>query len=186
MDESSRVRKLVDSIKTDKLETVTSRIMSDSDLITDFNCAVRLYKDYIARRKSQLALSSGQIAGVGLGRNGGNGDNGRRNRRAGNGSRNGIGKRRAHTARVDIKDRYYTKEEYAKLSSEERSKLHELRKKRHRTGNNDRNSSQSHVASVNDGSARDDMNSTGSSEATVQANNRNNPNLTRQRGVNRE
>jgi hypothetical protein len=101
--------------------------MSDPDLISDFNRAVRIYKDYIARRKSQLAPSSCQITGVGLGRNAGKGGNGRRNRRAGNRSQDGNEKRMAHTAGVDIKDRFYTKEEYAKLSCEERSKMHELR-----------------------------------------------------------
>jgi hypothetical protein len=123
----------------------------------------------------------------GLGGNAGNGCHGPRNRRAGNGSRNGNGKRMAHKAGVNIKVRYYTKKEYAKLSSEERCELYELRKKRHHNGNNDRNSSQSHAVAVSDDSAKDDMNSTGPSETPVQANNRTNPYLTRQRGVsNRE
>jgi hypothetical protein len=181
INEASRVRKLMKGIKTNKLDSAKTRIMTDPEIKKSFDLAVNLYKDFIDTSLT-YAPSSGQIAGVGLGRDAGGRGNGSQRRRNGQGGRNRNSKRTAQTAGIDVKDRYYTSQEYAKLSSEERSKLHELRNKRHQAGGSNRGSGHSKIASVTDGTAKTGTDSAGSSEITVQANNRTNPFLTRQRG----
>jgi hypothetical protein len=184
MDETSRVRKLVNGIKTDKLDSVKTRIMSDPDIMKDFDRATSLFKDFIAQRKSLLGPSTSQIAGVTANKHAGNN---------GDGSRKGKGKRKAQTAGVEIKDRYYSPKEYAKLSSEEKNQLRELRNKRRRTDGDDKGKQtwQAQIESINTqmqalvasvGGHDDSGNGNGSGDSTVQTNNRTNPALTRQRG----
>jgi hypothetical protein len=185
MDETSRVRKLVNGIKTDKLDSVKTRIMSDPQIMKDFDRATSLFKDFIAQRKSLLGPSSSQIAGVGTGKQAGN---------DGNGGRKGKGKRKAQTAGVEVKDRYYSPKEYAQLSSEEKNQLRELRNKRRRTDGDDKGKQtwQSQIKSLNTqmqalvasvhGQDDNDTGDGGSGDSTVQISNRTNPVLTRQRG----
>jgi hypothetical protein len=47
IDPRSKVRYLLDGIKTDKLDSVEARIMSDATLQNDFDACVTLYKDFI-------------------------------------------------------------------------------------------------------------------------------------------
>ena len=184
MDETSRVRKLVNGIKTDKLDSVKTRIMSDPDIMKDFDRATSLFKDFIAQRKSLLGPSASQIAGVTTNKQASNN---------GDGSRKGKGKRKAQTAGVEIKDRYYSPKEYAQLSSEEKNQLRELRNKRRRTDGDDKGKQtwQAQIKSLNTqmqalvasvGGHDDDGTNNGSGDSTVQTNNRTNPALTRQPG----
>ena len=180
MDETSRVRKLINGIKTDKLDTVKTRIMSDPEIMKDFDRVTSLFKDFIAQRKSLLGPSSSQIAGVSTGKQAGNG---------GEGSRKEKGKRKAQTSGVDVKDRYYHPTEYAQLSSEEKNQLRELRRKRRRTdgGDKGKQSWQAQIKALNTqmqslAATVGGQEDKGSGDNTVQASNRTNPALTRQRG----
>ena len=185
LDPSTRVRRLLNGIKTDKLDSVKTRIMSDSTLQSDFDRCVNLFKDFIAQRKSLQMAPTSQIAGVVT-------EKGNRKDK----TRGKKDKRSANVAGVDVKDRFYTPEEYAKLSADERSELYKLRKKRRENGagGNGKASAadiraltaqvQALVSSSertgNDGGGSNAGD--GNDNATQQVNNRTNPALTRQRG----
>ena len=47
INERSKVRHLLDGIKTDKLDSVKTRIFSDEVLRNDFDASVSLFKDFI-------------------------------------------------------------------------------------------------------------------------------------------
>ena len=49
IDPRSKVRFLLDGIKSDKFDVVKPRIMSDERLRGDFDACVTLYKDYICQ-----------------------------------------------------------------------------------------------------------------------------------------
>ncbi|KAI2497284.1 hypothetical protein MHU86_17203 [Fragilaria crotonensis] len=59
IDPRSKVRFLLDGIKTDKFDAVKTRIMSDERLRSDFDACVTLYQDYIRQtsksKKKELA-----------------------------------------------------------------------------------------------------------------------------------
>ena len=46
-----RVRKLLNGIKTDSLDSVRNQILADQVLASDFDRVVNLFKDYIAQKK---------------------------------------------------------------------------------------------------------------------------------------
>ena len=52
IDERSKVRHLMDSIKTKALDAAKAQIMANADLRTDFNACVTLFKDFIAQERS--------------------------------------------------------------------------------------------------------------------------------------
>jgi hypothetical protein len=109
IDDRSKVRFLIDGIKTTRLDTVKATILSSDEYRADFDKCVTLYKDFIKQSDGQLEL---KIAAVHFGGEKSDGS--------------GSGK----SAVKDITDRYYKKEEYKKLSTEQKQKLFELRKKR--------------------------------------------------------
>ena len=51
IDERSKVRKFVDSIKTKSLDTIKGQIMASADLRTDFDKCTTLFKDFLAQDK---------------------------------------------------------------------------------------------------------------------------------------
>jgi hypothetical protein len=132
MDDHTRVRKLMDGIKTNKLESVKTMILANPALQTDFEGAVALYKQYISQDKTMTAgRPTSEIAAVN-GRSKGSrsgGDNGGKRRQA----------KRANgqVSQVTVADRYYTSAEYSKLSKEERDALFKLRQGRKRQRGND-------------------------------------------------
>lgn len=105
IDPRSRVRYLNDGIKTDKLDSVKTRIMSDARLRSDFDACVTLFQDFIrqvqAGQPKTLQISSVSADG-------------------------GHGKRKA----TEVEDRYYTKQEYQALSQEQKKALRDKRLKR--------------------------------------------------------
>ena len=52
IDERSKVRHLMESIKTKSLDAAKAQIMANADLRTDFNACVTLFKDFIAQERS--------------------------------------------------------------------------------------------------------------------------------------
>ena len=111
IDPRSKVRYLLDGIKTDKFDAVKTRIMSDERLRNDFDACVTLYQDYI-RQTSKMKTTNATV----------------------NISELKTGKRKANA----IEDRYYTREEYAKLTPEQKKELASKRIKRgHKPGAKD-------------------------------------------------
>lgn len=83
IDPRSKVRYLLDGIKTDKFDAVKTRIMSDERLRVDFDSCVTLYQDYIRQTSKGKTNATVNISEVKTGK-------------------------RKHNA---VEDRYYTKEE---------------------------------------------------------------------------
>jgi hypothetical protein len=111
IDPRSKVRYLLDGIKTDKFDAVKTRIMSDKRLRVDFDSCVTLYQNYIR----QTSKSKSNAAPVNI-------------------SELKTGKRK-HDA---VEDRYYTKEEYTALTPDQKRDLASKRLKRgHKSGAKD-------------------------------------------------
>jgi hypothetical protein len=103
MDERSRVRHLMTGIKTDKLDSVKLQIMSDAGLRNDFDRCVNLYKDFITQMHPEGSNGrNANISSVTTGNEGGK----------------------------DPEDRYYSAEEYMKLTDAQKLILKEKRSAR--------------------------------------------------------
>ncbi|KAI2510107.1 hypothetical protein MHU86_4274 [Fragilaria crotonensis] len=112
IDPRSKVRYLLDGIKTDKFDAVKTRIMSDEQLRSNFDGCVTLYQDYIRQTTKSKVNSTVNISEVKVG-----------------------GKRKHEST---IEDRYYTKEEYKELSAAQKKELAAKRVKRgHQPGAKD-------------------------------------------------
>jgi len=112
IDPRSKVRYLLDGIKTDKLDSVKTRIISDATLRNDFDACVTLYQDFIKQTFKSKPTSTVNISQV----------------------KTNAGKRKS----VAVEDRYYTKAEYAALSADEKKELASKRLKRgHKPGAKD-------------------------------------------------
>ena len=113
IDDRSKVRFLIDGIKTTRLDTANATILSSDEYRADFDKCVTLYKDFIKQSDGQLELKVAAVHSGG-------------EKSVGGGSGKG--------AIRDITDRYYKKGEYKKLSTKQKQKLYELRKKRKKGG----------------------------------------------------
>jgi hypothetical protein len=71
IDERSKVRHLMESIKTKSLDAVKAQIMANAELRTDFNACVTLFKDFISQERSangaERQISSATSTGGGGG-----------------------------------------------------------------------------------------------------------------------
>jgi len=112
IDPASRVRKFVNGIKTTSFDAVKNQIWSNIELQNDFDRVVNLFHDNMAQRTAGTAEGkpSTQIAPI-------------------NAKKDKKDKKR-RIAQVSVKDRYYTPDEYATLSKEEKDALRALRRKR--------------------------------------------------------
>ena len=117
IDERSKVRHLLNGIKTDRLDSVKTRIMSDQTLRNSFDDCVILFKDFIAQASS-MKNPTLEIAAF------------KTNPQQGDTNRVTKNKRQLET---NVEDRYYTKIEYQKLSADQKQALYELRKGRKKT-----------------------------------------------------
>jgi hypothetical protein len=110
-------------------------------LASDFDRVVNLFKDYIAQKRmgdknNKSAANIATVGGKSGKKDGSKPDGKNKKRKAG-----------ANVSAVQVQDRYYTREEYNKLSPEEKQALHDLRKKRQNKGS----SSSTTVAQVSAG-----------------------------------
>ena len=105
IDERSRVRILMAGIKTNALDPVTTRIMSPPELRQDFDGCVTLYRDFLQRQEGQR----GANASLNVAR---------------------ISTSSEKRAGATVEDRYYTREEYSKLSPEQKLALKRKRESR--------------------------------------------------------
>jgi hypothetical protein len=110
IDARSKVRYLMDGIRTDRYDSVKTRIMSDAVLRNDFDACVTLYQDFIKQTASKTK---------------------------GNPTNVNISEVKVHSGskrkRDEAEDRYYTKAEYAALTPAQKNDLAEKRKKRGHT-----------------------------------------------------
>jgi hypothetical protein len=113
IDPRSKVRYLLDGIKTDKFDSVKTRIMSDATLRNDFDACVTLYQDFI---RQSVKIKSNPTVGI-------------------SGFKTvSSGKRKFDS----VEDRYYTKAEYDALSANAKKELAAKRAKRgHMPGTKD-------------------------------------------------
>ena len=103
IDDQTRVRFLMAGIKTRELDPVTTRIMSSPELKIDFDGCVNLYRDYIQSQLGQRGVNQAlNIARMSMG----------------------------GAVEEDVEDRYYTKEEYRKLTPGQKLALKRRRESR--------------------------------------------------------
>ena len=178
IDERSKVRYLIDGIKTNAFDSVKAQIFSTAALRTDFEGCVTLYKDFISQ--STKEPTSSNISEVSTDRRGGNSN----------------GQKDEGTIGPDkVQDRYYKAKEYKKLTKEAKLKLKKLREARDGGDPNPRDQKRvklnknqmkaivkeitSKIAEVN--TEGDDDNGSVDSTSTARTGNTNNAALTRQR-----
>lgn len=115
IDPRSKVRYLLDGIKTDKFDSVKTRIMSDATLRNDFDACVTLYQDFIKQTTSKSRGNPNvNISEIKV--------------------QHGGKRKRSDEA----EDRYYTKSEYDALSPAQKKDLAAKRLKRgHKPGAKD-------------------------------------------------
>ena len=128
IDEVSKVRLLLASIKSSRLDAVRIQINATPALQTNFQACVRLYKDCIQQEAANFPGNI-QIAGVGTGGRGGGG----RDETDGPGRNVGGNTNDPES----IEDRFYTKDEYKTLTEPQKMAL--KRKREAREGNDGRN-----------------------------------------------
>ena len=108
IDQRSKVRYLMNGIRTRELDPVKTRILSDATLRNDFDACVNLYKDYITQNPSLNKIPRVQIAAV---HQSDDGDDG-------------------NEADMSVEDRYYNTAEYRQLTTAQKLGLKLKRKKR--------------------------------------------------------
>jgi hypothetical protein len=113
IDARSKVRHLVNGIKTTSLDSVKTRIMSDAALRQDFDGCVNLFQDFIEQRSSSAEPREATISAV-------HADKSRHSNNA--------------EADMSVEDRYYNRAEYMKLSNEKKLGLKRKREKRGHKG----------------------------------------------------
>ena len=96
IDARSKVHYLCEGIKTNKLEVVKTRILSDATLRSDFEACVNLFQDFIKQSPSEERESNIAAMKTGYNKTGGGGGDAKPD--------------------MSVEDRYYTKAEYDKLS----------------------------------------------------------------------
>lgn len=129
IDNRSKVRHLLDGIKTTKFDAVKMQIMASSDLMKDFDRCVNLYKDFITQSKSHGREA--QVAAVIT-------PDSNRESSLDKNTKIMISDKDAD---MTVKDRYYSKAEYSKLSPQQKFGLKLKREKRQNSdGNNSKKS----------------------------------------------
>jgi hypothetical protein len=111
IDEHSKVRHLVEGIKTDKLDTIKGQILASAKLRSSFDKCVTLFQDFIRQQTKTKSYSTLTIAKVSQTDN----------------------KRKPSGGSGVVEDRYYTKEEYNALDPEQKKALLLKRAKRGHT-----------------------------------------------------
>jgi len=115
IDDRSKVRFLMDGIKTTTLDSVKTRIMSEPTLSTDFDKCCGLYKDFIEQmgNQSHKSLNVSELETTGTHR-----------------SKKGSNPKKRSGGGGGVEERYYSAKEYATLSSEDKLKLKQMREAR--------------------------------------------------------
>ena len=182
IDERSKVRYLLDGVKTKEYDSIKAQILSDATLRNSFDRCVNLYQDYIHQMQQQ-GVATSNLSAVGT--------------RAGeqDGSERSPDKKRVTFTihEKDVKDRYYNAKEYSQMSPNGRKKLKRIREDRGHASSKKKKGNdqpdryiQALATSIASAMAdkgtdtQDDASGAGSNNQTTS--NRDNPALTRQRG----
>ena len=106
IDAGSKVRYLLDGIRTTELDSVKTQVLSSPALQMDFDSCITLYKDFIEAREATAGrtLNISEVCT----------------------QDNKVNKKRK-VQFDDVEDRYYSAKEYSRLSSEQKNKLQKLR-----------------------------------------------------------
>jgi hypothetical protein len=112
MDERTKVRHFMNGVKTKDLDAVKMTINANAELRSNFDKCTSLFKDAVEQAQADHTPSV-NISKVETTRD-------QRKSKKYTGKRSG----------GQVEDRFYSKEEYARLSADDRAKLHELRKNR--------------------------------------------------------
>ena len=129
IDGLSKVRHLLNGIKTKDLDAPRAQILASAELRSDFSKATSLFKDYIKQQSlnnptaRQVSSTSATQKRSGPGR----GEGGPRGRKRG---KSGLPTQAEVDACTHIQDKFYPKEEYAKFTPAEAQKHWQLRQKR--------------------------------------------------------
>ena len=140
IDDRSKVRHLMEGISTATLDSVKNTILASTTLRSDFTACVGLYQDFITQ--SSIASTNETLLVAGLesednpgkrkrGAGGGGNSNGGRGGGGsgqGNGKGGGRGRRGHHPEKCE--DRFYSREDYKKLTPGNHIYLRGLRDKR--------------------------------------------------------
>ena len=119
IDQRSKVRHLLDGIKTKELDTVKTRILSDANLRGDFDACVTLFQDFLKQNQTEPRQSN--IPAIGRGPGGPRSESNAEYQKL--------------EPDMSVEDRYYTRDEYMKLSRAKKKALSLKRKKRgHKPG----------------------------------------------------
>ena len=162
IDERSKVRHLIDGIKTPKLDTIKATILSSSEYRNSFDRCVTLYKDFIKQSEGQLDMNVSTVKQ----------DKPQDKQK---------GKKKV-SYDTKVVDRYYKREEYQKLTADQKYKLRQLRLKR-KHGSDDKIASlEAKIAAleVENGKKSEDGSAPGSDEDKSDGN-RDHSALTRQK-----
>ena len=119
IDERSKVRHLVDGIKTTSLDSVKTRIMSEATLRSNFAGCVSLFKDFLKQAGNENPEM--QIAAA---------HSGEQIKRKIPGADSG-----PKGPKTGVEDRYYTNQEYERLLPPQKKELKEIRSHRGDKGN---------------------------------------------------
>ncbi|MHA7811755.1 MAG: hypothetical protein ACX933_18290, partial [Marinobacter adhaerens] len=98
IDERSKVRRLIEGIRAKELESVTNTVLSRQDLYTDFDASVNLYKDTIRRQQGTITRDHRNISAL------------------------------SQESTTGVENRNYKRDEYARLTPEQKAEHRELRK----------------------------------------------------------
>jgi len=120
IDERSKVRHLVNGIKTTMLDSVKTRIMSDATLRNNFESSVNLFQDFI-KQTNQAEIRDIQIAAVSQ-------KSERTSQTTNSADYSDV------QPDMTVEDRYYKRSEYAKLSTAKKLGLKAKREKRGHSG----------------------------------------------------
>jgi len=111
----SKVRYLMEGIKTSELDSVTTNIMATPALRSDFTACVGLYKEFIAQKDTNKPSRESRLASL---------KTLSKDRDDDDSSYDDV------KPDMSVKDRYYNKNEYSRLSLAEKKGLKEKRKQR--------------------------------------------------------
>ena len=102
IDERSKVRHLIEGIKSAKLDTIKATILSSSEYRNSFDGCVTLYKDFIKQSEGQLDMNVSLVKQ----------DKSMSNKNV--------------SSEFKVFDRYYKRKEYKNLTADQKYKLRQL------------------------------------------------------------
>ena len=136
IDERSKVRYLLDGINTTTLDSVKTQILASTDLRNDFTASVNLFQDFLKQTKTAKDPRTSNVSSVGR-------------TQPTKTAKSGSNATNSTDVDMSVEDRYYTPQEYAKLSVAKKNGLRAKRKKRGHSGEAEGGKSQKRLQRAN-------------------------------------